>query len=401
MAEEALRQGAATATPLRAEWRERTRQLLPAIAASAAEIERERRLPESLVARLKTAGFFGLLVPGTFGGAELDPPAFVEILEAIAAIDASTAWCLGQTNVCNSVAAFLEPGAAREIFCGPSPAIIAWGAGFGGRAEAVPGGYRVSGKWSFASGGHHANWLGGHSIVTDGGQERRGKNGDPVTRTMLFPAEATSLQDIWHVIGLCGTGSDAYAVKDLFVPEAHSLARDDPAERRYAAPLYLYPSNSLYGSGFAGVAAGIARAMLDALIALAKEKTPRALTGRMSASPVSQYEIARAEARLRAARMYLLGTVSEVWQGVLRTDRLTLDERAAIRLAATHVIHEAMAVADFAYHWAGATAIFETSPFERRFRDIHAVAQQLQGRASHFETAGKLLLGMEADTAFM
>ncbi|MGH7050305.1 MAG: hypothetical protein ACREE5_06640, partial [Acetobacteraceae bacterium] len=86
---------------------------------------------------------------------------------------------------------------------------------------------------------------------------------------------------------------------------------------------------------------------------------------------------------------------------VLRTDRLTLDQRAAIRLAATHVIHEAMAVADFAYHWAGATAIFETSPFERRFRDIHAVAQQLQGRASHFETAGKLLLGMEADTAFM
>ncbi|MGH7078617.1 MAG: acyl-CoA dehydrogenase family protein, partial [Acetobacteraceae bacterium] len=105
MAEEALRPGTASAVPLRAEWRERTRQLLPAIAASAAEIERERRLPESLVARLKAAGFFGLLVPGTFGGAELDPPAFVEILEAIAAIDASTAWCLGQTNVCNSVAA--------------------------------------------------------------------------------------------------------------------------------------------------------------------------------------------------------------------------------------------------------------------------------------------------------
>lgn len=232
MAEEALRPEAASAASMRTEWRQRARQILPAIAAAAAEIERERRLPEPLVARLKTAGFFGLLVPGTFGGAELDPPAFVEILETIATIDASTAWCLGQTNVCNSVGAFLAPEVSREIFCGPCPAIIAWGAGFGGRAEAVPGGYRVSGKWSFASGGHHANWLGGHTIVTDAGQERRGKDGVPVTRTMLFPATATSLQDIWHVIGLCGTGSDAYAVEDLFVPEAHSLARDDPAERR-------------------------------------------------------------------------------------------------------------------------------------------------------------------------
>ncbi|MGH7069974.1 MAG: acyl-CoA dehydrogenase family protein [Acetobacteraceae bacterium] len=401
MAEEAWWPEAVPAAHPRTAWRERTRQILPVIAAAAAEIERERRLPERLVTELKAGGFFGLLVPRMFGGAELDPPAFVEILEAIATIDASTAWCLGQTNVCNSVAAFLSREAAQEIFGGPTPAIIAWGAGFGGRAEAVPGGYCVSGKWSFASGGHHATWFGGHSIVTEGGKERRGKDGAPVTRTMLFPSAATSLQDIWHVIGLCGTGSDAYAVENLFVPEAHSLARDDPAERRYAAPLYLYPSNSLYGSGFAGVAVGIARAMLDALVVLAREKTPRGLPSSMRASPVSQYEIAHAEARLRAARMYLLGTVSEVWQSVLRTDRLTLEERTAIRLAATYVIHEATAVANFAYHWAGATAIFETSPFERRFRDIHAVAQQMQGRASHFETAGRLLLGLEADTAFL
>ncbi len=401
MPEEALRAGARPADVPRADWLERTRAILPSIAAAAAEIERQRKLPERLVTELKAAGFFGLLVPESLGGAELDPPNFVAILEAIAGIDASTAWCLSQTNVCNSVAAFLAPEAAQEIFGRGSPTVIAWGAGFGGRAEAVPGGYRVSGKWSFASGGHHANWLGGHCIVTDGGQERRGLDGAVVTRTMLFPADSTTLVDIWRVIGLRGTGSDAYAIENLFVPAAHSISRDDPAERRHPAPLYLYPSNSLYGSGFAAVAAGIARAMLEALIALAREKTPRALKTSMRASPVSQYEIARAEARMRAARMYLFGTVSEVWQSVLRSGRLALEERAAIRLAATHVIHEAMAVADFAYHWAGATAIFETSPFERRFRDIHAVGQQLQGRASHFETVGQLMLGQEADTSFL
>lgn len=401
MPEEALRRGIAPiATPV-ADWRERTRAVLPLVGAAATEIERERRLPERLVRELKEGGFFGLLVPRSLGGAELDPPSFVTILETIAGIDASTAWCLGQTNVCNSVAGFLTPEAARAIFDQSSPTVIAWGAGFGGRAEAVPGGYRVSGKWSFASGGHHANWLGGHCIVTDDGKERRGPDDAPVSRTVLFPADSTSLVDIWRVIGLRGTGSDAYSVENLFVPETHSVARDDPTERRHPAPLYLFPSNNLYGSGFAAVACGIARAMLEALIALAREKTPRALKTSMRASALSQYEIARTLARLRAARMYLHGTLSEVWQSVLATGRLTLDQRAAIRLAATHVIHEATAVADFSYHWAGATAIFETSPFERRFRDIHAVAQQLQGRASHFETVGQIILGQEADTSFL
>ena len=385
-----------------ADWLGRVRALAPRIAAAAAEIERERRLPERLVAELRAAGMFSLLIPRPFGGAELDPPTFVAILEAISAIDASTAWCLGQNNVCASVAAFIPADAAREIFGGEEPAILAWGAGYGGRAAAVPGGYRVSGKWSFASGGHHATWLGGHCLVTEeDGRERRRPDGKPVTRTMLFPASVTSLQDIWHVIGLRGTGSDSYAIENLFVPEAHSLERDEPAERRYSGPLYHYSSNSLFGSGFAGVALGIARAMLDALVGLAKEKTPRGLANPMRLSPVSQYEIAEAEARLRAARMYLMGTVSEIWQEVQRADKLTLEQRIAIRLAATHVIREAARIADFAYSWAGATAIFETSPFERRFRDMHAVAQQMQGRSSHLETAGQFLLGEEPDTSFV
>jgi alkylation response protein AidB-like acyl-CoA dehydrogenase len=402
MPDEALKAEAASAASPRIDWLERVRALAPRIAAAAPEIERERRLPEKLVAALRAAGLFSLMIPRPLGGAEIDPPTFIAILEAVAAIDASTAWCLGQNNVCASVAAFIPEDAARQIFGGDSPAILAWGAGYVGRAVAVEGGYRVTGKWSFTSGGHHATWLGGHCMVTEaGGRERRGPDGEPVARTMLFPATATSLQDIWHVIGLRGTGSDAYAIENLFVPEQHSLARDEPAERRYPGPLYHFPSNSLYGSGFAGVALGIARGMLDALIELAKEKTPRGLRNAMRDSPVSQFEIAEAEARLRAASMYLMGTVSEVWQEVLRTDRLTLEERVAIRLAATHVIREATKVADFAYSWAGATAIFETSPFERRFRDIHAVAQQVQGRASHFETAGRFLLGLQPDTMFL
>lgn len=384
------------------DWLGRVRALAPGLAASAAEIERERRLPQRLLDELATAGLFSLLVPRPFNGGEVDLPTYVAIIEAIAGIDASTAWCLGQNNVCGSVAAFLSEATAQEIFAGASPAILAWGAGFGGRAAAVEGGYRVNGKWSFASGGRHATWFGGHCLVTgaDGG-EKREASGTPVTRTMLFPAHVATMSDVWHVIGLRGTGSDTYAVENLFVPEAHSLARDNPAERRYPGVLYLFPTNSLFAAGFSAVALGIARSMVDALVSLAREKTPRGYRQGMRHSAATQSEIAEIEARLRAARMYLTGTVAEVWQSVLATRRLTLENRMAIRLAATHVIREASGVVDAAYYAAGATAVFETSPFERRFRDMHAVAQQMQGRATHFETVGQFLLGLEPDTTFL
>lgn len=387
---------------LRIDWLGRVRELAPAIAAAAAEIERERRLPRRLLDELTAAGLFSLLVPRTFNGGEVDLPTYIAILEAIAGIDASTAWCLGQNNVCGSIAAFLPEPAAEEIFAGASPAILAWGAGFGGRASAVEGGYRVNGKWSFASGGRHATWFGGHCLVIGAdGREKRAPNGAPITRTMLFPAEAATMSDVWHVIGLRGTGSDAYAVENLFVPEAHSVARDNQAERHYSGALYLFPTNSLFAAGFSAVALGIARSMVDALVSLAREKTPRGFRQGMRHSSATQSEIAEIEARLRAARMYLMGTVAEVWQAVLATDRLTLENRMAIRLAATHVIREASGVVDAAYYAAGATAVFETSPFERRFRDMHAVTQQMQGRASHFETVGQFLLGLEPDTTFL
>ena len=111
--------------------------------------------------------------------------------------------------------------------------------------------------------------------------------------------------------------------------------------------------------------------------------------------------VAASEARLRGARMYILGTLGEIWDSVQRSHELTLDQRMAIRLAATHTIHEALQVADTAYHAAGATAIFNSNPFERRFRDIHTVAQQVQGRRSHFETVGRHLLGFETDLLFV
>lgn len=380
----------------------RVAALAPAIAAASDQIERDRRLPPPLLSAMIEAGLFRMLLPRPFGGSETDPLTFTAVIEAIAKLDASTAWCLCQNAVCAVVAAFLPAETAREIFGRDPRAILAWGPGPGARAAAVEGGYRVTGTWSFASGGRHATWLGGQCTVVEAdGTPRRNAAGAPTGRLMLFPAAQAVMSDVWDVIGLKGTASDSFSVTDLFVPEAYTLTRDDPADRRYQAPLYNLQTNNLYAGGFASVALGLARSLLDAFVDLAHDKTPRAHKTTLRHNAVVQSEVAEAEARLRAARFYLRSTLAEVWQAVERANTITLDQRMAIRLAATHTIQEAVRVADSAYHAAGATAIFAANAFERRFRDVHTVAQQVQGRRSHYETVGKFLLGLDADLAFL
>ena len=371
----------------------RARELVPALTAAAAEIERRRELPEPVVAALVDRGFFRLLLPRSLGGAELLPADFVPVIEEIAKADASTAWSLNQASGCSMTAAYLDPAAACEIFGGPR-GILAWGPG-PGKARAVEGGYRVTATFSFASGSHNATWLGCHvPVVEADGTPRLNPDGSPVVRTMLFPKSSARMTDIWRVIGLKGTGSDRFSVEDLFVPERHSASRDD-ATRREEGLLFRFSSLQLYAAGFAGVAMGIARSTLDAFVELARDKVPFRSAGALRDNHLIQSQVAQAEARLAAARAFLLRSLKEITAAVERAGHITLDQRMAIRLASTFAIHQSLQVVDTAYHAAGSTAIFEENPFERRFRDIHTVSQQLQGRQEHFETVGQFLLGLE------
>jgi len=329
-------------------------------------------------------GLFRLLLPRTLGGAELPPSAYVQVIEEIAQHDASAAWCLGQANGCAMTAALLDPEVAREIF-GGRRGIVAWGPPGPAEARVVAGGYRLTGTWSFASGSHHATWLGAHLTMP------------PAMRTLLFPKASAKFSDIWHVIGLRGTGSDSYTVTDLFVPESHTVLREAEPKPRQPGLLYAFSSSNMYSSGFAGVALGIARSTLDAFIELARDKIPRGAIRTLRDDNVVQSQVAQSEARLRAARAFLLDSLEQIWSDVGRSGRLTLDHNTTIRLASTWAIHQAKDVVDTAYHAAGATAIFESNPFERRFRDIHTVIQQFQGRQAHFESVGQILLGLQAE----
>jgi len=380
-----------------ADYLARIRDLGPAIAAASEQGERDRKLSPDLMAQLHEAGLFRLLLPKPFNGGEIAPTLFFEVMEEAARHDASTAWCLCQGNGCTMAAAYLDAGVAAEIWSDNPRTVLAWGPG-PGKGVVDGDGYQVTGKWSFASGGRHATWLGAHvKIFEKDGSPRMLPNGNQAERTMLFPASQTQFTDIWDVIGLLGTGSDQFDLTDQFVAHDHSIVRDVADERRYDAPLYQFKTSNMYAIGFAATALGIARTMHEDFVGLAGGKTARLTRQKLSENNVVQSEVGQSQARLGSARSFLLDEVADIWRDVSATGRITVDQRMRIRLATTFAIHQAKYVADRVYELAGATAIFKSNSLERRFRDISTVTQQVQGQRRHFETVGAFLLGLPPD----
>jgi len=376
---------------------DRARSLQPLIAREADEIERTRRLTPAVTSALIENGLYRSLLPKSLGGIEAPLEVFMRMQEEIAKADASTAWCLGQCSVCAMTAAYLDPDAANEIF-NVAPGILAWGA-IAHEVRAVPGGYQANARWEFASGSRQASWLGAHVRVAEpDGTPRCKKDGSPEIRTILFPVTDATLYDVWDVIGLRGTGTDSYSVDNLFIPEKFAALRDDPSALRERGPLYKLSTNMVFGMGFAATSLGVARATLDSAVDLARGKTPQGLKAMRENNSV-QGLVGRTEASLRAARAYLYATAAEVWRDLARGDPITEAHRIALRIATTWTIHQSASVVDTAYHMAGATAVFAANKFERRFRDMHAIAQQIQARDTHYEDAGKAILADHLTTA--
>jgi indole-3-acetate monooxygenase len=380
------------------DWTARAQALTPMIEVAGDRIEAERRIVPDVVAALHDAGLFRMLLPVSLGGGGADVVVFNQVIETIAAADASTAWCLAQQVASTQAANFVDPKIAREIFAGPNGA-VAWGPPAGAKAVAADGGYVVNGRWRFASGSEHCPWLGGHCAVFEAdGKPRLDAHGRPVMRTMLFRKEQAKFTDIWHVLGLRGTASNAYEVKDLFVPAAYSTWRDSVPDQRGDEPLARIPLLTLYGMGFSGVALGLARASLDAFKKLAVTKKPSPMHGSplpLREHPVIQARVAEATGQLQSARAYLLDMLRVFWDAATAKRAVSLEERAQLRIAITGSMEQASRVVDFAFRTAGADAIFQGSPFERRFRDMHTVTAQGQAHLSNFEGAGQALFGIE------
>jgi alkylation response protein AidB-like acyl-CoA dehydrogenase len=381
------------------DWIARAQKLAPMIEAAAERTETERRIPADVLAAMHEARLFHMLLPLSLGGGAADLVTFNQVIETLAAADASPAWCLAQAAGSSHAAGFLAPEIAREVFGAPD-ALVAWGPPAGvAKALAVDGGYRVTGKWRFASGSANATWMGGHSTVFDADDRPRlDAAGRSVNRTVLFRREHADIKDTWHVLGMRGTASNDYEVTDLFVHEPYSTWRDSVPDRREDGPLYNIPMLTLYGVGFSGVALGIARACLDAFMTIAQSKRSAGgvgSTGLLRENAVVQSRLAQATGQLRSARSFLLQMLAEIWETSSTVGRFSLAQRAHLRVAITGAMDQARQVTDFACHAAGTNAIFQGGPFERRFRDLHTILAQGQAHLSNFEAAGQALFGTE------
>ena len=372
------------------------RALAPVIAAAAPRIEAGRELPADLVDALHEARLWRMLVPRSYGGDEVSLADYVQAIEEIAKADASTAWCIGQTSVCSTIAKNMKPEVAEEIFKKNPRGVLSWGPTNNAKAIADKGGLRVSGVWPFASGSKHATWLAAHCFIYEAdGRQRCGADGKPVQRTLLVPRERATWQDVWHVIGLKGTGSNTYTLTDVLVPEDYSVDYHalNAAGRHEHGPLYEFTIYQLFGASFPAVALGIAQAMLDGLCALAQKKTPMGQTVMLRDNPVIQSQVGVAQSQLAAARAFLFLALEESWREA-QSGGLSLDQRVRLRMACINAGQQARQVVETIYLAAGATAVFENNPFERRFRDMHAVSQQAQSQFSIYEAVGRHFLGL-------
>jgi indole-3-acetate monooxygenase len=378
---------------------QRVRDLSGQLDAAADEIERTQRIPEPLLSSIHAARLARMLLPRMCGGDEVEPWVYLSAIEEIARHDGSVGWNLFVANSSALIAPFLDADIARTIYSDPRT-VIAWGPPNACRAKAVEGGYIVKGRWDFASGCRQATWMGAHcQVVEADGSLRLNKWGRPTIRTLLLPVAQATLIHTWDVIGLRGTASDSYTIDDVFVPEAFSSTREDPSLRLVRGPLYAFTMQGLYAVGVAGVAMGLARAMHEAFMALATEKAPRYL-GRLADNAVIQDKVARTRAELDAARAYLVETLKDIYAHADDVAAIDTPERVRVRLACAHAIATSESVADWCYKAAGTTSIFLGSAFERRYRDLHTVSQQIQSRAQHFETVGQILMGIEQPSIF-
>ena len=359
--------------------------LSPTITDRAPEIERARRLPPDVFDELVAAGCFRVLLPVTRGGIGADLPTALRIFERLATADGSTGWTvmIGAANWCDL--ASLPRDSFDALFASGPDTIMAGAFNPSGSITAVDGGYRVQGRWSFASGCEHASWLWGNCIegIVDGA---------PQLRIAVFARDEAEIEDTWDVIGLSGTGSHHFRVDDVvvpadrtFVPFASEPCIDDPIVR--------VPPPAMYSHAIASVALGIAQGALDDIVSLAGVKVPLLAPGTLATNALFHHELATADTELRAARALLHQSAEALWESAVAGAPPTDDLRARGRAAAAWAADRAVAAVATAYRHGGGSSVYATSPLQRRLRDCSALSQHFLVRPDTLAAAGSVFAG--------
>jgi alkylation response protein AidB-like acyl-CoA dehydrogenase len=304
----------------------------------------------------------------------------------VAEADGAAGWCVMIASTTSSMSCFLEPSWAEVIFA--DPAIVTGGAfAPSGLGRRVDGGQVVSGRWMWGSGTQACHWIGGGTMVDDGS-----------FHLAFAPRSEVEILDTWYSTGLRGTGSNDFQMTDVFVPDGRSV-QPFLARPQVDAPLAQFPNFSLLAAGVAAALLGIARRAIDELVELAQGKVPAFSSKTLAHSTLAQVDVARAEAALGAGRAFLLDELAGAWDVAVAGDRVSVERRARIRLACNHAARSAIQAVDLAYHAGGGSSVFASNPLQRCFRDVHTASQHVQVGARNDETVGRLLFGLDTETA--
>ena len=363
------------------------RQLAPSIADRAAEIEAARRVPVDLLEDLRAAGCFRLVRPATHGGLDASVADAMHVLEALARADASVAWTVMIGAGSWIDLAHLPRETFDSLYAGQPDAITAGVFNPTGSVAAVDGGYEFTGRWSFASGCEHADVLFGNAVegVVDGAPQIRGA---------VFAPHDVAIEDTWSVSGLCGTGSHHFRVDGAVVPVERTYAPMS-GEPSVDALIVRLPAPAVFSLVMASVALGIAQGALDDITVLAADKVPLLSPVTLGGNPLFQFELASADADVRAARSLLYEEAERLWAAAASGDPLTLTHRAQVRASAVWTVERATSAVTAAYRAGGGTSLYSTCPLQRRLRDVHALAQHFIVRRDTLVTAGAIMAGQD------
>ncbi|MET8250734.1 acyl-CoA dehydrogenase family protein [Micromonospora sp. NPDC005197] len=370
--------------------------LLPALAERAAEIDRAGRVPEDVLAELSAAGCLRMLVPAAYGGADLPLGEALRVIEQLSTADASTGWLIGQVGLAHLLFACF-PEAARDEIYAHGPDVLGAGA-VAPKGRAAPdgaGGWRVNGQWPFVTGSPQASWIYLNCIVLDGRTPRTLPNGAPLTRMVLFPAAELEQVDTWQVLGLRGTASQDVRAASRICPEhrGFSLVGDGDDVRRTV--FRIAQAGLLIAAVDLGIAQG---AVHDAAAHAAAGRRRTFSTRSLADSPVFHDRLGEAHVALRAARALLHREAATAWETARRGEVLSALDRACLRATATQVTATALQAVQTAYALAGASTVFDSSPLQRRLRDINTATQHFVNSRDSYATVGALLAGADVDT---
>jgi len=375
--------------------------LRPVLRGYQAEIEREQRLPAELVEQLHAAGFYRLVLPRSLGGLQADPLTYLRVVELLAEGVGSVGWNLANNGIGQLITLGLPDAGVQEIYP-PGHATVIAGTAVQGGGQAVPveSGYRVTGRWTFGSGCQESSWMLGSFQILENGEPRRRPDGGSLYWRGVFPrAEATLVPGSWDVAGLRGTGSFDWTVQDVFLPERRTCPHVgvplDNQWSRWPGVTYALPSQCWVGPHHSAVITGIARAGIDALMALAAEKTPRGRTGMLCENPQVQDAVGRADAILNAGRGYRSAMIAELWNTIAAGGETTLEQRARCRLASTYAADSAREAMDLVYRHGGSTSFKRESRLAECWRDLHVVGQTVTIAPEWYPICGRALLGMD------